>query len=311
MLTTVENRVRLAQYLAGPLADLLAVAVIVADADGSALLANRAWTAMTGQSEQQWREQGWFGVLGDKDREGQRAALLAAMHSSATPYDTDWSLDSPALGHRALHISAAASLPNGVLEGFVVTVSDMTEERSRDRYLSHMATHDQLTGLYRRDQFLEFVSHALARQRRVPQQLSTVYFIDVDDLKSTNDRLGHMAGDRLLRTVAAQISAAVRSTDIVARYGGDEFVVLCDDQRNMDMAYQTAERIKAVIGRAETDGEPISVSVGFALCHDPSAGAAALVDLADQAMYFARRRSEAGRRLSRASSMHAHPSNPH
>lgn len=288
MQDTREQRTRLVQRLA----DLLAVAVVVADIGGSALFANQAWVTMTGQDDEQWRDQGWFGVLGADCRDAHRSALLVAMRSANT-YHADWIFDVPVRGQRILRVVAAPDLIEGTPEGFVATVTDVTEERSREQRLSHLASHDQLTGLYRRDQFLDFVGRALERQRRLPRPLTAVFFIDVDDLKATNDRLGHNAGDRLLRTVAARISATVRTTDVVARYGGDEFAVLCEELPNEDEAALLADRIRAAVSETEAGDEPVSISIGTAFALDPDVGPAAILDLADQAMYLTRKKTRA------------------
>ena len=269
-------------------ADLLAVAVIVAAEDGSAGFANRAWTAMTGQCESDWVGQGWFAVLDEACRPTERAALLKAIRRGSR-HETDWTVNRDGLAARVLHVVAVPDLKSGAPVGCVVTVSDVTDERERHTRLSYLATHDPLTGLYNRVPFIEFVGHALERLRRHPERLAAVLFIDVDGLKDTNDRFGHDAGDRLLQSVASRVSGAVRNSDVVARYGGDEFTVLCEDLRDADEATTILDRIcQAAISTAEGD-ELIGLSIGIAMIDDPGVGAMAIISRADVAMYQAKR----------------------
>jgi diguanylate cyclase (GGDEF)-like protein/PAS domain S-box-containing protein len=280
-------------------ADLLAVAVIIAAADGSAGFANRAWTAMTGQQEPDWMGQGWFAVLDEACRHTERAALLTAIRRGS-PHETDWTVTRDGLGDRVLHVVAVPNLKGGLTVGFVVTVSDVTDERERHTRLSYLATHDPLTGLYNRVPFAEFVGHALDRLRRHPERLAAVLFIDVDGLKATNDRFGHDAGDRLLQSVAHRLSGAVRNSDIVARYGGDEFTVLCEDLRDADEATTILDRIGQAATATAGGDEVVGLSIGIAMIDDPDVDATAIITRADRAMYQAKRaRHGLGRSRSR------------
>ena len=273
--------------LASSAADLLAVAVVVCDRYGAAHYVNQAWSLLTGQVFPQWLGLGWLTVL---DPIGRQTAVdgLVRCVGRGDPYEGEWSLRTSTEGARTLLAKAIPDIRDGQVVGFVVTIDDVTAQRAQTAHLMYLATHDQLTGLYNRPQFLEFVRHAAGRQRR-QHGCGIVLFIDVDGLKQTNDQLGHDAGDRLLRTVAARVSAAVRPVDVVARYGGDEFTVLCDDLRDLDEATSLAERVRTSGAGPPNGEEQFSLSVGHALIDDPDMDPAAVVDLADQAMYRAKR----------------------
>ena len=117
-------------------------------------------------------------------------------------------------------------------------------------------------------------------------------FVDIDDLKSVNDTFGHEAGDKVLRHVAKSLKDCVRNCDIVARMGGDEFIVLLESPIDQKAAFEVANRILSAVRRpVEIDGQPSSqtVSVGIAVRQPNGLNAEELLSLADSAMYDAKR----------------------
>jgi diguanylate cyclase (GGDEF)-like protein len=165
------------------------------------------------------------------------------------------------------------------------------ELRVMQDQLAERALHDSLTGLLIRPVIVEQVSRALARSARRPQ-LVAVLFVDLDRLKQVNDRHGHAAGDQLLRCFAEQLQANLRPGDAVARYGGDEFVVLLEDLPDAAGVEAVAARLLEVTRECELPpGLPVrpSASVGIALTSDPDVTADTLISRADQAMYCAKR----------------------
>jgi diguanylate cyclase (GGDEF)-like protein/PAS domain S-box-containing protein len=179
--------------------------------------------------------------------------------------------------------------------GTVVMFRDLTERTA----LTRRALHDPLTGLPNRALFLDHLERALARQERY-DLLVGVLFIDLDRFKLVNDSLGHAAGDQLLVEVAGRLRGALREHDTVARFGGDEFVVLCDDLTDEAQVVTIAERIVGELGAAyRIAGQEVvsSASVGITLSRrqpgrraDPET----LLADADAAMYRAKDRGRAG-----------------
>lgn len=158
--------------------------------------------------------------------------------------------------------------------------------------LSHQSTHDPLTGLANRTLLFEGLDHALARARRNFSMLA-VLFIDVDRFKLVNDSLGHAAGDLVLRELAQRLSTAVRPFDTLARFGGDEFVVICEGLDHPAGAAAIAERISEVLQiPMDLAGRDyfLNVSIGIALDVGGSATTESLVRDADVAMYRAKNR---------------------
>jgi diguanylate cyclase (GGDEF)-like protein/PAS domain S-box-containing protein len=179
---------------------------------------------------------------------------------------------------------------DGRVERLLGTAQDVTERRLVEQKLEHQALHDPLTDLPNRALFLDRLEHALARSRR-PDSSLAVYFCDVDDFKNVNDSLGHECGDELLVALPARLREALRGVDTVARFGGDEFVILCEDLSSEAQAIRIAERI------AETFALPfeiderqhhLSVSVGVVFVTGGKASAPEVLRDADAAMYRAK-----------------------
>jgi len=131
---------------------------------------------------------------------------------------------------------------------------DVTEQRELQRALEHRSLHDPLTGLANRALFADRVELARSRHRRYGTGMA-VAFIDLDDFKSVNDALGHVAGDELLRAVAERLTTRFRATDTVARVGGDEFAVLLDESGPVVAAEQLAAEILALFDEPFDLGE--------------------------------------------------------
>jgi len=119
---------------------------------------------------------------------------------------------------------------------------DLTERRNLERQLHKLSITDELTGLYNQRHFYQVLAKELDRAKRYKHDLSLICF-DLDNFKKVNDSLGHIEGDRILRTVGELLHEALRLSDIAVRYGGDEFMVLLPDT-GIEAAAKTAERIR-------------------------------------------------------------------
>ena len=183
--------------------------------------------------------------------------------------------------------------------GAFVSTIDITALKEAEALLALQATHDPLTQLPNRRLLLDRLGGALTRLGRRPGLLA-VLFLDLDRFKQVNDRLGHDTGDDLLKVAAARILATVRTQDTVARFGGDEFVVILEDIADRSRAALVAEKIIAAIsapillGRSLAD---VSISIGIALTTDPAADPDTLLRDADTAMYQTKRTAPAGFRF--------------
>jgi diguanylate cyclase (GGDEF)-like protein/PAS domain S-box-containing protein len=130
--------------------------------------------------------------------------------------------------------------------GFVANLRDITERKEAEDLLAHRAVHDPLTGLANRTLILDRAEQMLVRCRRAQEPVAAL-FIDLDNFKEVNDTLGHEAGDKLLRAIAARFQATVRASDTVGRLGGDEFVVLAEGMSLAAGPELLAERFQEVL----------------------------------------------------------------
>ncbi|MGZ4759046.1 MAG: EAL domain-containing protein, partial [Acidimicrobiales bacterium] len=175
---------------------------------------------------------------------------------------------------------------------FSAILHDISERKAFEQRLAHQATHDPLTGLPNRSLLIDRLEGALARARRHNRRVA-VLFLDLDHFKVVNDSLGHGLGDRLLVAIAERLAVALRPGDTVARFGGDEFVVLCEDLVSQHDAITIAERVDdAVSGPFVIDDTEVfvGVSIGIALPDDTEADPETLIRDADAAMYRAKDR---------------------
>jgi len=166
------------------------------------------------------------------------------------------------------------------LQGYLL---DISARREAEEELRHQAFHDSLTGLANRALFTDRLEHALQRQP-AGSIGAAVLFLDLDDFKTINDSLGHLAADQLLRATGDRIKSVLRSADTVARFGGDEFAVLLDEVVHPSIAARTADRIAQALATPFTVGDRelfVSASIGIAIGCDPEE----LLRAADVAMY--------------------------
>ena len=172
---------------------------------------------------------------------------------------------------------------------------DISGRKHVERMINHLAFHDGLTGLANRTLIRDRLQHALARSRRAGGMVAVIY-LDLDDFKEVNDRLGHAAGDQLLQAVSARLQPLLRPGDTFGRLGGDEFVVVSDRIPNDRAAVGIAERLASALAEPfEFDAARIDVtaSLGVAL-GDADTDADRLLANADRAMYAVKARGGSG-----------------
>jgi diguanylate cyclase (GGDEF)-like protein/PAS domain S-box-containing protein len=184
---------------------------------------------------------------------------------------------------------------NGSIAGSVITFTDITQRKAAENEIRHLALYDPLTGLPNRQLLLDRLEHALAMCGRT-RSAGALLFIDLDNFKTLNDTLGHEQGDQLLRQVGERLLACVRTSDTVARFGGDEFMVMVEDlgQNSHEAATSarcTGEKILAALNRPYRLRDAVhfsSPSIGITLFSELHADVGEQLKRADLALYQAK-----------------------
>jgi len=265
--------------------------VIITTPTGTIIDANKAFSHITGyrhdeiigrkpnllQSGKQaksfyskmWREllkQGhWNGEVCNRRKDGQ--VYYQALTISAVPDDT------------------------GAIKHYVGIVNDITDKKNHQRQLEYIAHYDTLTGLPNRKLLADRLQQSIARSKR-HQQILAVAYIDLDGFKAINDHYGHDAGDYLLKTIAERLKFCLRENDTIARFGGDEFVVVLSELADESCSLSCVERLLKAAERPvlyNNDLLQVSSSIGVvSLSPTETTDPDQLVRHADQAMYQAK-----------------------
>ena len=199
------------------------------------------------------------------------------------------------LGRRTMLLNAREIQRKSGKERFILlAIEDITERKQAEETIRQMAYHDSLTGLPNRELFSDRLGICLARAGRSQNNVAVI-MLDLDNFKDVNDTLGHDTGDLLLQAVTERLSEALRKSDTVARFGGDEFVLIFPDLKEEDDAGRAAQRI------VESFRKPflinahqliVTTSIGIAVYPRDGTDEVVLLKNADIAMYQAK---QAGR----------------
>jgi diguanylate cyclase (GGDEF)-like protein/PAS domain S-box-containing protein len=285
-----DERHRAQRYL-----DIAGALIVILDADARITLLNRAGAELLGYDEGELIGRDWYEVVvPERLREGGRAAYLAEIAG-----------DEDDAAHESVVLTKAGEErtiawrdtvvrdAGGAVTAMMSSGVDLTERRAAEEQIAYLAYHDPLTGLPNRALLQEHLDLALARGRRQEQAVGLLY-LDLDGFKLVNDSLGHPAGDELLCHVTMRLGERRRGMDLLARQGGDEFLLLLGD-----LDRQEAEaHARGVAGDLlQALAEPFSISgaefhigasIGVSLFPRDAADADELLRHADAAMYAAK-----------------------
>ncbi len=279
--------------------------MLAADVDGVVTAMNRAAEKMSGYSREDLVGKAPLTLLHDRKELGARAKelglpslmpmdgfeVLTAKAAKGGVEELEWTLIRNDGVRIPIHTAVRALTSDaGQVTGFVSIAYDVTERRAMMDYVTHLATHDQLTGLVGRAVLQDRIVQAVERARRYGTKVA-IFVLDLDQFKRINDLLGHWAGDQVLLETASRLRQAVRSSDTVARMGGDEFVVVMEDITSISDVEHCATTLVTRFAPEMSVEEHmlhVSASVGVCVYPDNAGDARSLLKWADAAMYAAK-----------------------
>ena len=189
--------------------------------------------------------------------------------------------------HRVLEIRLKPlRAASGEITGCIGLALDITERKISEEQVLYQARHDALTNLANYREFMDKLEKEVQRAERSHRSF-TILLLDLNELKRINDLWGHLTGNRALKRLAAVISEECRSTDLAARFGGDEFAVVLIDS-DEGMAQHVAERIQNRL-RHDQEHPALGVSIGLGVYPDDGRTAAELIEAADRLLYRRKR----------------------
>lgn len=270
--------------------DASPVALAICDPDGAFLVRNAVWRrAETPQAAKSAGLTDWLRAAG-ASRRGASAVVRALAGGCPLDRGPEVALSGAAGDRRVWQFGASKAV--GGDEGqrvLVVSGIDCTKRKREEAAIERLAYRDSLTGLPNRRLFEDRMTQALERLTRAGIGFA-VHFLDLDHFKQVNDRLGHAAGDELLRRVARRLIQAVRRSDTVARFGGDEFGIVQTDVKDRadaealgaQLVASLHEPVALSMARVETGA---SIGIALALDRDAPPSTATLLEQADDALY--------------------------
>jgi len=252
------------------------------------------WKAMLGYDEEEIGDSAneWFSRVHPEDIERLKLDLTSHFNHTTTHFENE---------HRILHkdgthrwiLSRGLAVwdPTQVATRIAGSQTDITDRKYAEEKLLHDAFYDKLTSLPNRALFMDHLNLAVERAKRKDDYCFAVLFMDLDRFKDINDRFGHLTGDQVLIAVAKILEGRMRSTDTVARFGGDEFVILLEDVGTPESASQIADWVHKELSAPFQISEHeayISASIGIVLSKTGYTRAEDILRDADIAMYMAK-----------------------
>jgi diguanylate cyclase (GGDEF)-like protein/PAS domain S-box-containing protein len=281
-----EAELRLAQTVF----DTCSEGLLVTDAENHIVMVNPAFTRITGYSAQEaLGNNPCILQSGRHDREYYREMWQYLMEQDCWEGEIWNRRKNGEIYPQWLSISVIRNKRKQIVN-YLAIFADITQRKKVEAVLRRQALHDQLTGLPNRALFDDNLHRALIRAKRQKNMVALLY-IDVDDFKNINDRLGHLTGDKALQLVAEWLKKCLRDQDVVARLGGDEFAIILSDISKVGQAAGSAERILStpVLVNDEQGAEwNVSFSIGVALYPVHADCTEQLLRRADDAMYIAK-----------------------
>jgi diguanylate cyclase (GGDEF)-like protein/PAS domain S-box-containing protein len=256
-----------------------AIGTAIVDLDGALVRVNPAICRFLGETAAELMQRTWPDDPNDAEP-SLRHEVLASVAAGRDTYVAERRFARPdgCSAWASTHVTLVRDDHGDGLYYFV-QLQDISERKQIEEDLAHQVLHDPLTGLANRALLTDRLVHGLAGSRRRRSRVG-VMFLDVDQFKSVNDSLGHGSGDALLRQVARRISEAIRPGDTVARVGGDEFVVVCDDVTALGAEAIALRVLEALAQVFVVDAQDVTVTacIGIAIADEDSTSETLLRD---------------------------------
>ena len=285
----IDEEIRLSEERFRALVQNASDAVVVVDPDGTISYASRAVERLFGRPLDQVVGTSGTDLVHPEDVDMVLGELASLAEQPEASIKREFRILDGNGSWRWVEATVVNMIDNEAVEGVVANVRDISDRKELEARLAHAATHDPRTGLANRALLLDRLEVALARSRRSHRAVS-VLFVDLDDFKLVNDRLGHDGGDRVLTAMAQRLEIALRPGDTVARWGGDEFVVVCEDLDEPEAVVTLAERLRqAVTGQLVVEGVQLvvgaTIGISISTAH---ADAETMIRDSDAALYRAK-----------------------
>ena len=265
--------------------------MMITDASSIILKVNHAFTRITGYKSEEVIGKSPSIFRSGRHDEAFYATMWNSIHQTKAWQGEVWNRrKSGEIYPQWLTITAVVG-GNNVINRYVATLTDITERKATEEFINRLAFYDPLTQLPNRRLLEERLKHGITVNRRNETQMATL-MLDLDKFKAVNDKYGHSAGDDLLQQVALRIKSRLREVDLVSRLGGDEFFILIEDIRQIEIVANIAEDIVFLLSQPFTVLESYTVeiggSIGICLYPDNGDNPNKLMKNADLALYHAK-----------------------
>ena len=281
-----ERQLRLAAHVF----DYSGEAILITDRHNRIIEANPAFTRLTGYSTEEVRGQNPRILSSGRNPRALYTEMWRAVKGQGFWQGELWDRHKNGATEPRLVTISTVCNPHGEIDYHISTFSDIREQKATEERIRRIAYHDSLTGLPNRLHLSAALDQALSQAQRSSTEVALL-FIDMDRFKLINDTLGHQVGDELLVEVAQRLKACVRESDIVARQGGDEFVVAITGLHEDLGAAAVAGKILAALGQPYAIAQRVlhsSPSIGISIYPLDGTDATTLMKHADAAMYHAK-----------------------